>query len=95
MRLRHIHILIILGLIGVFAVSSCSTKKNKWNRRVFHNITGHYNAYFNGNESLKEAIKDIASSHKDDYTEVLDVFQLGTTESALSSAPKLDAKPTL
>jgi len=94
LRLRHIHILIILGLIGVFAVSSCSTKKNKWNRRVFHNITGHYNAYFNGNESLKEAIKDIASSHKDDYTEVLDVFQLGTTESALSSAPKLDRSIT-
>jgi len=90
LKLRHIHILIILGLIGVFAISSCSTKKNKWNRRVFHNITGHYNAYFNGNESLKEAVKDIAATHKDDYTEILDVFQLGTTESALSSAPKLD-----
>ena len=90
MKLRHIHILIILGLIGVFTISSCSTKKNKWNRRVFHNITGHYNAYFNGNEAVKEAVKDIAAAHKDDYTEILDVFQLGTTESALSSAPKLD-----
>ena len=94
MKSKHIHIVIILGLIGIFAISSCSTKKNKWNRRVFHNITGHYNAYFNGNESLKEAVKDIASAHKDDYTEVLDVFQLGTTESALSSAPKLDRSIT-
>ncbi len=90
MKIRHLHIFVIISIIGITAISSCSTKKNKWNRRVFHNITGHYNAYFNGNEALKEAQKDIAASHKDDYSEVLDIFQLGTKEAALSSAPKLD-----
>ena len=90
MKIRHLHILIVLGLIGILSVSSCSTKKNKWNRRVFHNITSHYNAYFNGNEALKEAVKEIATAHKDDYTEVLEVFQLGTNADALASVPKLD-----
>jgi len=94
LNIRRLHIYIFIGLIGLLLASSCSTKKNKWNRRVYHNLTGHFNAYFNGQESLKEAKIDIANAHKDDYTEVLDVFQLGTTADALSSAPKLDRSIT-
>ena len=71
-------------------VSSCSTKKNKWNRRVYHNLTAHYNAYYNGEVSLDEAIAEIKEAHKDDYTQVLDVFQLATNEDVQASYPKLD-----
>ncbi len=74
----------------LFIGSSCSTKKNKWNRRVYHNLTGHYNAYFNGEQALKEAIKDIEANHKDDYTEILDVYPVGTAETIMSSSSNLD-----
>ncbi len=70
--------------------SSCSTKKNKWNRRVFHNLTAHYNAYFNGEEALKEAIKQVEESHLDDYNEVLSVYPVGTTETIMSASTNLD-----
>jgi TolA-binding protein len=74
----------------LFLTPSCSTKKNKWNRRVYHNLTAHYNAYYNGQVSLKEAIADIEDQNKDDYTQVLDVFQLGTDEQVKSAYSKLD-----
>lgn len=90
MNLRKIYNIFFLGILIAIIASSCSTKKNKWNRRVYHNITAHYNAYFNGVEALKDAKKDIATSHVDDYTQVLDVFQLGTKENVLASAPNLD-----
>jgi len=70
--------------------SSCSTKKNKWNRRVYHNLTAHYNGYYNGQVSLEEAIREIQKAHKDDYTQILDVFQLATSDAVKASYPKLD-----
>lgn len=90
LNLRKIQNIFFIGILITLIASSCSTKKNKWNRRVYHNITAHYNAYFNGVEALKEAKKDIAKNHIDDYSQVLDVFQLGTKESVMSSASNLD-----
>jgi TolA-binding protein len=74
----------------ILLASACSTKKNKWNRRVYHNLTAHYNAYYNGQVSLDEAIVEINEAHKDDYTQVLDVFRLATNEDVQASYPKLD-----
>lgn len=72
------------------AVTSCSTKKNKWNRRVYHNLTAHYNAYFNGKEALKTAVKDIESRHIDDYSEVLDVFKFSTKDISSQNLPNFE-----
>ena len=90
MKFRKIYTLIILSGMLLFLAPACSTKKNKWNRRVYHNLTAHYNAYYNGKVSLNEAIADIAKDHKDDYTQILDIFQLGTAEQVKSVYPKLD-----
>ena len=74
----------------LFLTPACSTKKNKWNRRAYHNLTAHYNGYYNGQVSLDEAIVEIKEAHKDDYTQVLDVFQLATSNDVKASASKLD-----
>jgi len=74
----------------IFLTSACSTKKNKWNRRAYHNLTAHYNGYYNGEQALKEAITDIEKAHIDDYTEVLDVYPIGTTETLMGASSKLD-----
>lgn len=76
------------------ALSSCSTKKDKWNRRVFHNLTGHYNAYYNGNESLKEGIRNVKLAHEDDYTEILQIFPLSVKDKAQQSSPQFDRAVT-
>ncbi|MCK5847243.1 MAG: hypothetical protein KAG84_07385 [Bacteroidales bacterium] len=94
MKIRNIYISSFLIILLLIFGSSCSTKKNKWNRRAFHNVTAHYNAYFNGEQALKEAKKNIEENHIDDYTEVLDVFPLGTTESIMSASSNLDRSIT-
>jgi len=68
----------------------CSTKKNTWVRRTFHDITAHYNAYYNGQLALDEARETIAKDHKDNYSEILDVFPLGTDASVKSVSLKLE-----
>ncbi len=90
LNLRKIHISLLIGVVLTLMLSSCSTKKNKWNRRVYHNITSHYNAYFNGHEALKKGINTIVENNKDDYTDILSVFQLGTKEEVTSAIPDLD-----
>lgn len=71
-------------------LSSCSTKKNKWNRRVYHNMTSHYNVWWNGDQSVKEGEKTLKESVKDDYTTILPVFNYGTKENALALNSQMD-----
>ncbi len=84
--------LYLLGLVlmMIIGMEGCSTKKNKWNRKVYHNMAAHYNSYFNGNEAFKEAVKSISDGQVDDYSKVLDVIPLGTVESAASAQANLE-----
>lgn len=57
--------------------SACSTKKNTWTRRAFHNLTAHYNGWWNGNESLKEGQRELEKTVIDNYNKILPVFNYG------------------
>ncbi len=81
---------ILLGLLAVLVLTSCSTKRNKWNRRVYHNLTSHYNVWWNGDQSVKEGEKSLKEAVKDDYTVILPVFNYGTKENALSLNSNMD-----
>lgn len=81
---------IILLLVSVLILASCSTKKNKWNRRVYHNLTSHYNVWWNGEQSIKEGEKNLKETAKDDFTKVLNVFNYGSKEDALSLNSNMD-----
>ena len=70
--------------------TSCSTKKNSFTRRSFHNLTAHYNAYWNGNESFNEGIRTLDKTAKDNYTLVLPVFKYGSKQDAQSVASNMD-----
>ncbi len=69
---------------------SCSTKKNTFSRRVYHNLTAHYNAYWNGKESLKEGELELLTLAQENYTFVLPVFNYGTKENSMSLNPYMD-----
>ena len=81
---------LIILVVCFFFLVACSTRKNTFTRRVYHNLTAHYNAYWNGNESLKEGIVELAKNNKDNYTEVLPVFRCGTKEDAQKVNPQMD-----
>ena len=69
MRFRIIFILSFSLLLF-----SCSTKKNTRVSRAYHNLTAHYNAYFNGKESYKEGMLAIKENLQDDFSKILPVF---------------------
>ncbi|MEA3462521.1 MAG: tetratricopeptide repeat protein [Bacteroidota bacterium] len=58
-------------LIGLVA---CSVEKNTSLSRNFHNLTSHYNIYFNGNESYKRGIEKANNSIRNDYTRTLALY---------------------
>jgi tetratricopeptide (TPR) repeat protein len=64
----------ILYLSGLLLSVGCSTEKNTAVTRFYHNLTSHYNIYFNAKESVKEGLKRIDNSVVEDYTHVLPVF---------------------
>ncbi|MAZ93169.1 MAG: hypothetical protein CMF58_02020 [Lentimicrobiaceae bacterium] len=69
---------------------SCSTKKNTWTRRAYHNVTCHYNVYWNGMVSLGEGEEMLREKVTDDYNKVLRVYNYGTKEDAITLNPKMD-----
>lgn len=53
----------------------CSTEKNTFASRTYHNVTSQYNVYFNGNESLKAGVERIETSIEDDFTRMLPIYK--------------------
>ncbi len=80
----------LLSVLSLALFSSCSTEKAKWTNIRYHNITTHYNVWWNGNESLKEGRQKLYASAIDDYTQLLPVEQLGTDDNARSVYPEMD-----
>lgn len=71
----------IITLLLFFA-NACSTKKNTFVTRTYHNITAYYNVYFNGKEAFKSGLKKIDEAHKDNYSVLLPIFKYSNSETA-------------
>jgi tetratricopeptide (TPR) repeat protein len=88
---RKTNIIVTLGFVlGLLLLSGCNTKKNTITRRMFHNLTSHYNVYWNGEKSLKEGDKQLKTSVKDDYSQVLRVYNYGTKQDGMSMNSTMD-----
>ncbi len=81
---------VCLMSLGLAFLLGCSTKKNTFLNRAYHNTTAHYNVLFNGNEAQKEVIFETEKNHKDDFDHVLPMFKLGTNEQSKSIYPQAD-----
>jgi tetratricopeptide (TPR) repeat protein len=74
-------VLITMALVG------CSTQKNTFVNRNYHNLTAHYNVFFNGKEAMKAGLDKIETQVEEDYTKILPVYKesLPGTEKIVSS----------
>ena len=77
-------------VLGLLLFSGCSTKKNTVTRRMFHNLTSHYNIYWNGEKSLNEGDKQLRTTVKDDYSKVLRIYNYGTKQDGMSMNSVMD-----
>jgi tetratricopeptide (TPR) repeat protein len=70
-------------LFVVLVFASCKSK-------IYHNITAHYNGYYNATERMKTAIQTLQRSNVDDYDKVLSVFQFADEAKSRAVQPDMD-----
>lgn len=87
---KHILPVFVSLLVAVALFSGCSTKKNTPTRRAYHNLTSHYNVFWNGEYSLMEGDRQLKRNAKDDYSKVLPVFNYGTKTEAMALNSQMD-----
>ncbi len=64
-----------LGLtLGVLFIMACSTQKETWLNRGYHNMTAHYNGYFNAREIIKETKRTHVENFQQDYTQIIPIY---------------------
>ncbi len=73
LRFRNI-LFVVIGFVFILFVNSCSTKRNTFLSRKYHNITTHYNVYFNGKESFREGEQKVKDNHRENYCYLLPLF---------------------
>ena len=68
------HLIYIIALItGISIFSSCSTQKNTWASRSFHQTQTKYNIYYNGHIAFTEGEEAIREANEDDYSTILNL----------------------
>jgi tetratricopeptide (TPR) repeat protein len=73
--LRLSKLSIFLSFPLLFILAGCSTTNHATlPKQAYHDITSHYNAYFNANEKLKYTLKTAETNHRDKYDSVLTVY---------------------
>ena len=80
----------ILSLVLVIFFSSCSTQKNTWGTRSFHQTKVKYNILYNGNIAYEEGLKAIRDANTDDYSRVLHLYPVSNHKAAEASASQMD-----
>ena len=70
--------------------SACSTQKNTWGSRHYHDLTTRYNIHFNGHEAYKQGMKQLQGAHRDDYTKLIPIYLVSNHKNAESTASNMD-----
>jgi hypothetical protein len=85
--------------LGVFILlGACSSERNTFTNRAFHNMTAHYNAYFLADTKIKAVENQVIANYTEDYTQVLPVFipidsaTISSNKLSLDSARELSSK---
>lgn len=82
--------ILLLFIAGMFFLSGCSTKKNTLLRRTYHNVTSHYNVYWNGMDNIRQGVKEHKQGLKDNYALVLPVYNYGDKASGTKMSQYAD-----
>ncbi len=82
---------VFLGVAAVaMSIVSCSTKKNTWSSRQYHNLTARFNVNFNAKESFKDAEKKTEAIYPSTFDELLPVFAFTYSDAPGVATSELD-----
>jgi len=79
-----------IPVIMLMIAASCSTKKNTVVTRSYHNLTSHYNIYFNGYDAFNTGVNKLESGFKDDYNSQLPLFPYSSKDAVRISLSDMD-----
>ncbi len=60
--------------LAVLILTSCSSERNTWTSKAYHNTTAHFNGYYYALEEIEKIEKVIFTSHIDDYNRILKLY---------------------
>lgn len=83
MKIKNSTYILIL-LFASTLLAGCANKNAFFLKQGYHDITSHYNSYFNSNELYKLTIKSIEESRKENFDEILPLYAYGTLEDTKS-----------
>lgn len=58
----------------IIIATACSSERDSFTNRTFHNLTSHYNAYYLADVKIKNVESQVKSNYKEDYSQILPVF---------------------
>ncbi len=79
----------VIALMAII-LSSCSTQKNTWATRSYHQTKVKYNILHNGNIAYEEGLKAIRDANTDDYTRILNLYPVSNHDAAAASTSQMD-----
>lgn len=84
-----------LTVVILFFCVACSSERNTFTNRTFHNVTAHFNAYYLADVKLKEVETEVYQNYKEDYTQILPVFIPFDSATIQANAEKLQSSREL
>lgn len=85
---RYTYILLLSA--GAITIA-CSTKKDSFVNRNFHAVTTEYNVLYNGGLALDAGVKELKTTHNENYWEVLPVERMQTPVEDMGPTEKRNA----
>jgi len=67
-----LHFILLIAVIVCFW--ACSSEKNTWTSKAYHNTTAHYNGYYYARDEIRKVEKTLWSSLSDDYGKILRLY---------------------
>lgn len=81
---------LIILLTLTATMLSCSTQKNTWASRSFHQMKTKYNIHFNGQIAFEEGQEAIREAHEDNFSTILPLYPVSDHEAAQSASSHMD-----
>ena len=80
----------LFAFAAALLLASCSTTKDRWVNRKYHEVTAHYNAYFNGEEAFDEAVEQFQNGEEWDFEQFLPIYFWPDADQAPGLFAKMD-----
>jgi hypothetical protein len=71
--LRSLRRYLFICVITV-VIASCSSERNTWTSKAYHNTTAHFNGYYYAAEEIAKIEQTILKSEVDDYNRILRLY---------------------